>query len=285
MKLKLLIISLFLILLVGCEINENPIQDKNPSFPERKKIEFQTILQTSDLLFYNDSLITVVLYNKQDELEFLSQNPIVQISRSFPDVDYNKYTVIGILLGARPHPGYKIQIDSVIDYGAFIKVYSHEYQIPVPLDILGFPIHFIVINKTDLPIFFEDIKVIETPVLDTNKLFNRWDFLFIENILTGEKYFPPREMRTLYINFSRSYFFAGSTPCNYISGDFQLNDNNRITISNLQTTLMACQSDTLNYWEGLYVNGLLNVNKYEITSDTLRLLYNQNTKALVYRRF
>jgi len=282
---KLVIIILFCILLVGCELNENPINDKNPNLPEKgEKVEFQTIMQ-SEIFFNNEDLITIVLQNKQEEINFFLQNPIKQPSYSFPAIDYSKYTVIGILLGFRPSISIKIKIDSIINYDKYIKVFSHEYHPRIQLDAIGHSAHFVIIEKTYLPVVFEEIKVIRGTDLYANTIFNDWYLICIEDTETKEKYFPPREMRIVRIGFLTNYSFLGLAPCNSYSGSFQLHSNNGISITNLQTFLMACQLDTLNYWESLYYNALLNTQKYEISSDTLRLFYNQNKKALVYKRF
>ncbi len=69
---------------------------------------------------------------------------------------------------------------------------------------------------------------------------------------------------------------AGSGGCNRLSGSFSLKGNNTIEISQMRSTMMACENmsveETLNQF-------LQDVNQYEFNDDTLVLLgNNQNTK-------
>lgn len=267
-----LIVLLIIGLLVGCSKDTNPIAGNG------EKYSFETLVQSSSI-FINDSQITVVLRSKQDESAFLATTPPTQ---SFPDVDYQRQMVLGILLGTRPSISIRVTIDSVKRVGHTVKVYSHEFHPLGQRMAIGYPSHLIVMNKTQLPVVFEPVKVVREEFQDS--IYGRWIFRYIEIVNTGERELPPSEMGEVTIEFSRELNFGGTGPCNSYEGEFRLHATNAMTILSLRSTLRACALNILNEWEGRYFNALQDVRTYSFNETELKLYFDENRRAIVYDR-
>jgi len=62
---------------------------------------------------------------------------------------------------------------------------------------------------------------------------------------------------------------AGSGGCNRLSGSFELKDDNKIEISKMRSTMMACENMTV---EQNLAQALQNITHYSFNSDTLEFL-------------
>jgi heat shock protein HslJ len=269
---KTLIVFLIPYLLVGCFGETNPVLDNG------EKIPFETILQSSST-FTNDGLITVVLRSEQEEFSFLASHSPVG---SFPNVDYQRQMVVGILLGMRGSVSIRVTIDSLQRHGGALKVYSHEFHPFGQYMAIGYPSHLIVINKTHLPVVFERIRLVRESSPDS--IYGRWIFRYFETVSTGERDLPPSEMGEVTIEFSRESSFGGRGPCNSYGGDFHIHGTNGVTISSLRSTLTACALNILNEWEGRYFNALQDARTYHFTETELKLFFDENRRAIVYNR-
>lgn len=271
MKTKILLLALLFI--TSCSTVVDPIYD------DSEIISFETIVQ-SEQAFNNKGMVRVVIKNKEQEAKFLAENqPII----SFPEIDYQKKMVVGIILDERPSCNIRLTIDAIVRYNNIIKVYSHEFHPLLRLPAISKPCHLVLIDKTELPIIFQQLKVIKES--DPNLIYGKWYFRYFENVITGAKDLPPKEMREVTIDFWREGSFSGNGACNTYQGEFQIEDFNGIKITSLLSTLMACALQILNDWEFRYFTALQNVQKYSVNETELKLFFENYTKAIVFSRY
>jgi hypothetical protein len=153
MRSLIFIVTIFLF--VGCSKTFN--SGSNVAFEDKgTKLSFQTLIQDART-FNNQNLLTITLRSKQDEQEFFKIYPP---ATDFPEVDYNAKMVIGILGGWRSSISIQIMIDSLAFSDNKIRVFSHEYIPSGQRQEPGNPVHMIIIDRTSLPVIFEDVKVI-----------------------------------------------------------------------------------------------------------------------------
>ena len=158
-----IMVQLFLCLfLLNCSTSSDSNRGDN------QIVDFEIILDSSRF-FENENLITVVLNNQEEEQSFLHNTPRNQYWTSsegpfffdFPEVDYQNYMVIGILLGMRGIGNTEIRIDSIEKVSGTLIVKSTEILPSTQEDLVGYPAVMVKIKNLNLPVVFEDIKFLK----------------------------------------------------------------------------------------------------------------------------
>lgn len=258
--------------LVGCSDNINRIVDDRTSLP------FETIIHNSTA-FSNKELATITLKSKVEEEEFLAKYPV---STTFPEIDYRRDMVIGIMLGWRPSVSISVTIDQVIIVGRALKVYAHEFHPSAQSMAIGYPAHLIVLRKSHPPVVFTPIKIIKE-IIDS-VIYGKWLFRYFEDVTTGRKDIPPSIIPDVTIEFYKPNFFKGRGPCNGYSGTFTLYSDIGIKMPEVFSTRMDC-GDIKGEWEGRYFRALMDVNSFLHCENELKLFFDGERHAIVYSRY
>lgn len=264
--------TILMCLFLGCANDSlRPIETLPP-------VQFETVLQSSHA-FTSDDFVTVALRSKEDEQAFLQTHPT---RVPFPEINYDRNMAIGIIVGMRGSTSILLTIDSVKPVAGILKVYAHEYHPLGQRMAIGYPAHFIALQRFDLPVHFEPVKIVRE--VSQPGIYGPWVFNYYENIESGERELPPQEMGDVTIEFGMSGEVSGVGPCNAYGGGFRLQEGNLMAIISLRSTLRACALDILNRWEARYFEVLQRVSSYELDQDTLKLIPSQNRQAIVFRR-
>lgn len=149
---KNVLVVLLLSAILGCTT------DSSVNFIGNEFISFQTIIKDGST-FQNTLPATVVLRTKVQEDTFLAEHPP---TKKFPDVDYSRQMVIGILGGMKEGAMTRLSIDSLKLQGMMI-IYSHELYPAGQYVGKGNPAHFVVLEKILLPVHFEPATVVKEP--------------------------------------------------------------------------------------------------------------------------
>ncbi|MDI6767663.1 MAG: META domain-containing protein [Bacteroidota bacterium] len=257
--------------LISCADNSNPIVDR------RDEIPFGTIIHSSDA-FSNQELATITLRSKSEEEEFLAKYPM---STTFPEIDYRRDMVIGILLGLRPSVSISVTIDQVKNIGRALKVYAHEFHPTGLYMAIGYPAHLIVLRRSHHPVVFAPIKIIRESI--DSVIYGKWLFRYFEDVTTGRRDILPSIIRDVTIEFHKPDGFNGNGPCNQYVGSFTLSINNGLKISSLGATKMSC-GNIIDEWEGRYFRALMDVNSFLHRENELKLFFDKRRQAIVYSR-
>ncbi len=263
-----LIVCFFL----GCSDNSNHIVE------ERTNLTFETLIHNSNT-FSNQELATITLRNKVEEIEFLAKYPM---STAFPEIDYRRDMVIGILLGWRSSVSIRVTIDRVRLEGRALKIYAHEFHPIGQRQAIGYPAHLIVLRKSPLPVSFTPIKVIKED--QDSDIHGKWLFKYFEDVVTGKIDIPPSIVRDVTIEFRKPNGIGGQGPCNQYGGSFTLYHSNGLKLESLYSTEMWC-GDIIGKWEARYFSALLDVNSYYTNANELKLFFDNKRKAIIYNRY
>jgi len=74
-----------------------------------------------------------------------------------------------------------------------------------------------------------------------------------------------------------------NTGCNSAGGEYKI-EGNRLTITNLVSTLIACAEPERANQEASFVAGLNKAETFKLENDTLVIYYENHTKALTFLR-
>ncbi len=152
-SMKNVLVILLLFAIIGCTT------DSGVNFIGNESVSFQTIIRDGST-FQNTLPATVVLRNKAQEDIFLAEHPA---TKSFPDVDYSRHMVIGMLGDMREGAMTRISIDSIQQLRGTLNVYSHELYPASEYIGKGNPAHLVVVGKNLLPVHFEPATVVKEP--------------------------------------------------------------------------------------------------------------------------
>ena len=146
---------LLAILLIGCT---------GTYYVEPEGIEPETLFRSGHVFDYPADPIEVVLRSPESWESFLSSYPTknMKFARDrFWHVDYNRHMVVGVALGGRGSGSISVTIDSLRVVNDRVVVYATEFRPLIGTRDFVNPAHFIVVQRSSLPVKFEEIYVKE----------------------------------------------------------------------------------------------------------------------------
>jgi hypothetical protein len=128
------------------------------SFNQKSTIDFNRV-NTSTLKSNNISPQNIIFSNNEEWKQFWAKYG----TNNEPKIDFSKYYVVGIFLGAKPNPGFGVEIKSIKGKNNYIQVEYAEY-LPNPLmayaQIAVYPYDMVYFPKTEGEIIFSGSKEI-----------------------------------------------------------------------------------------------------------------------------
>ena len=124
---------------------------------------FQTLMQGS-IEYGEAEPAKVVLRDEHQAERFLtSVSPSERsgMARALLQVDFREQMVLGLLLGRRGSGSIIASIDSVGVVDDRLRVYSTEFRPAYQTRDVAYPAHLVVVGKTDRPVDFRTVEVIE----------------------------------------------------------------------------------------------------------------------------
>jgi len=183
------------------------------------------------------------------------------------------------LAGKKKGSGVSVTIDSVRRCKEHIEVYSHEENPLTNTDEVCYPAYIVAIKKTRLPVVFEDMKII----YPEDSIYGEWFFQYYENLITGEKESVLPAGGPVTLELSSEYLFTGKIIVNQINGRFELKENHEISFSDISITYVGSEKSIID-WERRYFNALSNVRTFDFSRTELKLYFDSNQKAMVYKK-
>lgn len=120
------------------------------------------LFQSSHVFSHEAGSMKAVIRSARDWEELLDNYPTENLEYArdrFWRVDYNRHMVLGIALGSRWSGSIRVNIDSLRVENQHMIVYATEFRPSVQTRDFANPAHFIVTERTNLPVEFADVVV------------------------------------------------------------------------------------------------------------------------------
>lgn len=120
------------------------------------------LFQSSRVFSDEAGPVNVVIRSPADWEDFLATYPTRNADYArdrFWRVDYTRHMVVGVVLGRRWSGSISVHIDSLHVDGRRLLVHATEHRPTYATRDFGNPAHFVVTDRTHLPVEFADVEV------------------------------------------------------------------------------------------------------------------------------
>lgn len=135
-----LFIGLLSVCLAACSLLGSDTETPGTLLP------FETLLQSQEFVEADEQTF-VILRSRDEEAAFLSD---YEPSEPFPEVDYSKEVVVGLLTGRRPNSSYSVTIDSLVATSETVRAYATESGSATGYQVITHPAHFVRLGQREL---------------------------------------------------------------------------------------------------------------------------------------
>lgn len=270
---KLWFFILLIPILAACELPTD-INDRDGGDNDDDSTAFGTVVIFDDNhTFIVDSQTEIVFNTIEEENEFLNSVEYLN-QNSWEEVDYDKYTVIGMVLPPTSSGSYKLTLE-LEETTSGILVESELFIPCIGTDDIGHPAYFVKIPKTDRTITFKTLEIeredcddSDDNTDDSSKLENDW--ILIEYAEFNGAIRNEENTDVVLSEFTISFddgSINGDAACNVFTGDYLNSGMGMLTFSNMTWTEAACPfSDT-------YLTSIQKTNSYDFDEEGNLILY------------
>lgn len=230
---KYYLILIFLVL-VSCEKDENPTDPNN----EELDLSFTTVIQ-DQTSFRQSELLQVVFRSESDENNFFNE---YATPNTIPwEVDYDEEMVIGLVMPEQSTGSNVIEITGLEQIDDDIQVSSKFTIAGIGNDMIGYPNHFIKLNKYNNQVTFNKIDTVYLPI-NSELAGTSWRMVSATDTNNNRLNFQDPNSNA-FIDFSLSFeesTFTGTANCNSIGGNYEL-QRQTISFTEMWGTEAACE--------------------------------------------
>lgn len=228
---------------------------------------------------------TVIINTPAEEESFLNNAEYLN-ENSWEEVDYEQYSVIGIIMPAQSSGSHRLTIEGIEVTNSGLLVKSQLFIPCIGTDDIGHPSYFVKIRKSDMNIIFDDTEIVE----ENCEIINIVDLVNKKWILKEYQELNSRVLINQETDLDFNDFWLelkdysqveGKASCNVFSGAYTITESGSIEFLRMSWTEAWCE------FSDIFINHINNSTLIELTPNNELILksFDSRDASLIYLKF